>query len=81
MEKQICCLGEEFKVRYYFDADVRETRIDPNTGESYKITKGDIEGIEIYNSKENLIGSFDYVDFNNDVVIKNILRNIVKKEK
>ena len=79
MEKQVCCLGEEFKVRYYFDADVRETRIDTNTGESFKIMKGDIKGIEICDSRGNLICNFDYVDFNDDVVIKNILRSIVKE--
>lgn len=80
MEKQICCLGEEFKVRYYFDADVRETRIDPNTGESFEIMKGNIEGIEICDSKGNLIGSFDYVDFNNDNAIRNLIENIIKEE-
>lgn len=80
MEKEIVCLGRKFKVRYFFDADVKESRIDSNTGEKYGIILGDIEGVEIYDQQDNLIGSFDYVDFNNDTAIRNIIENVIREK-
>ncbi len=73
MEREISYLGEKFRVRYFFDADVRENHINPDTGEGYSITLGDVEGVEIYDAQSNLIHSFDYVDFNNDSAIRNII--------
>ena len=81
MEKLISYLGKKFRVRYFFDADVRENRINPDTGEEYSVILGDVEGIEIYDSQENLIGSFNYVNFDNDSVIRNLIKNlIIRKE-
>ena len=73
MEREISYLGEKFRVRYFFDADVRENRLNPDTGEGYTIMLGDVEGVEIYDAQSNLIGSFDYVDFNNDSALRNII--------
>lgn len=77
MEKWISYLGEKFRVRYFFDADVRKNRINPNTGEEYTITLGDVEGIEIYDLYDNLIGSFDYVNFDNDSAIRTLISIII----
>jgi len=80
MEKQICYLDEEFKVRYFFDTDVRKKYIDTDTGEDCEIVLGNIDGIEIYDSQGNLINSFDYVDFDNDNAIRNLIKNIIRHE-
>jgi len=77
MEKWISYLGEKFRVRYFFDADVRKNRINPDTGKEYSVILGDIEGIEIYDLCDNLIGRFDYIDFNNDGAIKNLISIII----
>jgi len=76
MEKIIKHLGEKFRIRHYFDADVKKLKVDPNTGEIYKRHLGNIEGIEIYSSDGKSLGSFDYVDFNNNKVIKKIIEEI-----
>jgi hypothetical protein len=76
MQKEIIYAGRKFKVRHFLDADVREIRIDPITGEEYSITLGDIEGVEIYDIQGNLIGSFDYMDFNNNEIIRKIIEQI-----
>ena len=80
MEEEICYLGKKFKVRYFFDTDVRKKHTDSDTGEEFNIILGDIEGIEICDLQGNLIGSFDYVDFNNDKAIINLIGNIIEKE-
>jgi len=74
MEKTIDYSGEKFKVRYFFDPDVRKGKVDPKTGESFEMMLGNIEGIEIYSPEGNLLGNFDYVDFNNDEAIKRIIK-------
>ena len=80
MEKEFCYLGRKFKIRHYFDPDVREERFDPKIGKSFEIVRGDIEGVEIFDSNGNLIGSFDYVDFNNDKAIINLIKKIIGDE-
>jgi len=75
MEKIIDYLGEKFKVRYFFDPDVRKEKVDSKTGESFEMMFGNIEGIEIYSPEGNLLGNFDYVDFDNDEAIKRIIEN------
>ena len=76
MEKIIKHSGEKFKIRHYFDADVKKSIVEPDTGEIYERRLGDIEGIEIYSSDGKSLGSFDYVDFNNNKVIKKIIEEI-----
>lgn len=76
MEKFIKHLDEEFKIRHYFDPDVKELAVDPNTGEIYEKRLGNVEGVEIYSPTGKLLGCFDYVDFNNDKVIKKVIGQI-----
>ncbi|HCJ66156.1 MAG TPA: hypothetical protein DHV62_02220 [Elusimicrobia bacterium] len=76
MEKIIKHSGEKFKIRHYFDADVKKSIVDPDTGEIYERRLGDIEGIEIYSSTGELLGSFDYVDFENNKLIKKVIGQI-----
>jgi len=76
MEKIIKHSGEKFKIRHYFDTDVKKSIVDPDTGEIYERRLGDIEGIEIYSPDGKSLGSFDYVDFNNNKVIKKIIEEI-----
>lgn len=73
MERFIEHSGEKFKVRYYFDTNVKERVLDPQTGKSFEIMKGDISGIEIYSPSDGLIGCFDYINFDNDNVIRKII--------
>lgn len=73
MEKIIWYEGEKFRVRNYLDIDTRELSIDLETGQGFEIMRGDIPGIEIYSSSGELIGSFDYVNFYNDNVIRKII--------
>jgi len=77
MEKIIKCLGKEYKVRYFFDSCIKRNYIETDTGEAFTVVLGDIEGIEIYDKKGKLIGSFDYVDFDNNKAIRNLIENIV----
>lgn len=76
MEKVLKYSGEKFRIRHYFDPDVKELAVDPNTGEVYKKQLGDTEGIEIYSPADELLGCFDYVDFENDKVIKKVIEQI-----
>ncbi len=76
MEKFIECQGERFKVTHYFDPDVKELKVNPETGEVYKRRLGDIEGVLIYSSDEKLLGSFDYVEFDNDETIRGIIEQV-----
>ena len=73
MNKTIDYLGQQFKVRYYFDPDVREPEVNLKTGEEHEMMLGDIEGVEIYTPENNLIGSFDYIGFDNDDAIKKLI--------
>lgn len=76
MEKFIEYSGEKFKVKYYFDPDVKETVTDSKTGEIYKNRLGNIEGILIYSSDGELLGSFDHIDFDDNKIIKKIIQQI-----
>ena len=76
MEKFIECSGEKFKVKYCFDPDVKELVTDSKTGEIYKNRLGNIEGILIYSSDGELLGSFDHIDFNDNKTIKKIIQQI-----
>ncbi len=73
MEKIIKYLGEKFRVRYFFDPDVRKEKVDAKTGESFEVMLGNIEGVDIFTSDGDLLGSFDYINFNDDEVIKRII--------
>ncbi|OYD16910.1 hypothetical protein CH333_02370 [candidate division WOR-3 bacterium JGI_Cruoil_03_44_89] len=76
MEKFIECFGEKFKVRHYFDPDVRESTADPKTGIVYERQLGDIEGVSIYSSDGELLGSFEHIDFDNDEIISKIIEQV-----
>lgn len=76
MEKFIECNGEKFKVKYYFDPDVKELVTDSETGEVYKNRLGNIEGISIYSSDGELLGSFDHIDYDDNKIIKKIIQQI-----
>lgn len=76
MEKFIEYSGEKFKVKYYFDPDVKEIVTDSETGKSYKSRLGNIEGILIYSSDGKLLGSFDDIDFDDNKIIKEIIQQI-----
>jgi len=73
MEKIIEHSEEKFKVEYFLDPDVRKEVTNPETGESYEMMLGDIEGITVYSPDGNLLGSFDYIDFDNDKAIRKII--------
>ena len=59
MEKIIWYEGEKFKVRSYFDADIRDLSIDLETGHNFEIMRGDISGIEIYSPIGDLMGQIN----------------------
>lgn len=73
MEKTIDHSGEKFRIRYFFDSDVRKEIVDSKTGEKLEIILGDIEGVEIYFPEGDLLGSFDYFDFDNNEAIERII--------
>ncbi len=73
MEKFVWFEEQKFRIREYLDVDVKDFLTNPETGQSFKLSRGDICGVEIYSPNDELIGCFDYVDFRNEEAIKRII--------
>ncbi|MGA2916215.1 MAG: hypothetical protein ABSE89_09350 [Sedimentisphaerales bacterium] len=73
MERSIDYLEQKFRVRYFLDIDVRKEEVDLRTGEGHEIMSGDIKGVMIFSPEEDLLGSFDFIDIDNDEAIKKII--------